>query len=107
MKPTFLRMVGAHRANDFSFGLGQCRRDIPEGTFGFTGVNWCDDCKAGFDEELGYKVTHRQTWEQPEEGYNYCPHCGSEDCGENEQDHDLKVTKRYSIHRNPNYRKSA
>ena len=106
IKPKFLRTVGSHRASDWSFGLAVARTDIPEGTFGYVAPFWCDDC-AGPCGEPEYRMTHRQTLEQPEEGVEICPHCGSEDCGENQQDHELKAIHRYSIHRNPSYRKTA
>jgi hypothetical protein len=76
--------------------LTYARDSIPEGEFGFIGRNFCDDCGCGFDEDLDYRMTHRQTWEQPEEGMDVCPHCGSMDCGENEQDHGMRVVNRYS-----------
>lgn len=103
LEPRFLRYVGRHKANDWSFGLLQCRRDIPQGSFGYVGQYWCEDC-GGFDEELCWHTTHRQTWEQPEEGYNYCPHCGSNEVGESDQfGHHFKLTKRY---RRPNMERS-
>ena len=81
-----------------SLSLTCGRRDLPRSAFGFIGRNFCDECK-GFDEGLNYHMTHRQTWDQPEEGVESCPHCGSRNCGENEEDHAMKVIRRYSIHR--------
>lgn len=97
MEPTFFKTVGRHHANNYSFGLAQCRMDIPDGEFGYVGKNWCDDCGRGFDDDLEYHMTYRQTWEQPEEGIEVCPHCGSENAGENQQDHDLRLVKRFSV----------
>ena len=84
--PSFLRTVGRWRANDWSFGLSHSRGDIPEGTFGHVAPFWCDDCGAPCGEPE-YHMTYRQTLEQPEEGVECCPECGSEDCG----DHDPRL----------------
>lgn len=107
IKPNFLRTVGRWRANDFSFGMGYFRCDIPEDSFGFIGANFCDRCKRGFDEEMEYHRTFKGNYWQPEEGIEVCPHCGSDEAGENQQDHNLKATKRYSIHMNPKYRETV
>ncbi len=107
IRPQFLRTVGTHRANDCSFGLAVARRDIPEGSFGHVAPFWCDECKAPCDEPV-YKMTYRQTLEQPEEGVELCPSCGSEDCGEHQDPQlSLRAIRRYSIHLTPNYRMSA
>ena len=82
------------------------RLAIPCGTFGYIGTNFCDSC-GGFDDDLEYHRTHRQTWFQPEEGIEVCPHCGSRDCGPNEQAHGMKVVRRYSIPKSPNHRSVA
>ncbi len=105
-RPRFLRMVGAHRANDASFGLAVARRDVEEETFGHISKYSCMTCGPCGEPE--YHRTHRATYWEPEEGVELCPSCGSEDCGEN-QDPELgcKVVARYSIHRNPSYRMSA
>ena len=94
-RPRFLRMVGAHRANDASFGLAVARRDIEEETFGHISKWSCMHCGPCGEPES--HMTYRQTLEQPEEGVERCPSCGSEDCGEN-QDPDLscKVVSRSS-----------
>lgn len=81
-RPRFLRMVGAHRANDASFGLAVARRDIEEETFGHISKFMCDYC--GPISEPEYRMTHRQTMEQPEEGVECCPECGTDNCGENQ-----------------------
>ena len=98
----FLRTVGAHRASTFSHGLAVDRGSIPEDTFGHLAKYSCDECEGPCDEPV-YKMTYRQTLEQPEEGVELCPSCGSEDCGEH-QDPQLSLR---AIRRNPNYRMSA
>ena len=101
-----MNWMGQWLSNRNAFGLTVCRGDIPEGAFGYVSTWWCDWCKSACGEPV-YHMTHRQTWEQPEEGVETCPECGSEECGENQNDHGMKVTNRYSIHRNPNYRKAS
>ena len=86
-----------------AFGMLTCRRDIPKGSFGHVAIWWCYHC-AGPCGEPEYHMTHRQTWEQPEEGVMVCPECGYEDCGEHDDPKPMKVLNRYSIHRNPSYR---
>ncbi len=54
------------------------RGDIPVGTFGAIRRWSCEQC-GPLDEEPGYKVTHRQTMECPEEGVDECPDCGGLD----------------------------
>jgi hypothetical protein len=111
MRPKFLRMVGAHRASDYSFTLMSNRGEIEEGTFGHTASYWCQDCKGPCGEPE-YHMTHRETWGydggQPEEGVNLCPACGSEECGDHDDpDLTLKLTNRYQIHRHPSYREAV
>ena len=84
------------KRSERALSLTYARRDMPRGEFGFIGRNFCDDCK-GFDEDLEYHRTHRQTLWEPEEGLDVCPHCGSDNCGENEQDHTTKVINRYRL----------
>ena len=80
--------------------------DPVSATFGKAAPYRCVNCGPIYREPK-YHMTHRQTLESPEEGEVYCEECGSEECGDNEEGCIITVTKRYSIHRNPNYRKSA
>ena len=98
--------LGQWQNNTNAFGLTTCRGDIDAEFFGHVSTWWCHDCKGPCAEPV-YHMTHPQTLEQPEEGVEVCPSCGSEECGENQQDHGMKVVSRYSIHRNPNYRGAA
>ena len=97
MRPKFLRMVGKWRANDCSFGLAFDRGGIEEG-IGYISKYWCDHCGEACGEPE-WHMTHRATREDPEDGYNACPSCGSDECGDNYQDHDLKQVRRYTIYR--------
>ncbi len=81
IKPRFLRMVGAHRANDFSFGMAFHRGDIPKGCFGSI---------PPWEDESG-----EPSWSAADEGYDW------------HHNPAFKAVRRRSIHRNPNYRKSA
>ena len=54
------------------------RDDIPVGEFGCIRQWSCEEC-GPLDDEPGYRVTHRQTMECPEEGVNECPDCGGLD----------------------------
>lgn len=92
-EPVFSRMIGSHRANDYSLSLTQARRDIPKGVFGFVGSYWCHDCK-GFDREPKSVCTSRPTYWEPGEYEWECPKCGSRNVGENEQAHGMKVLHR-------------
>ena len=83
-------------SNDQSLCLTTCRDDIPEGYFGHVSAWWCDACK-GHCGEPEYHMTHRQTLEDPEEGVEVCPSCGSEDCGENQNDHGMRIVNRYTM----------
>lgn len=108
LRPQFLRVVGAHRANDNSFGLVIARDDIPEGSFGAIAPYCCSECGPTWSEPETYCVSEA-SWGfyggEPAEYQTECALCGGEEVG----DHDdprlsLKMTKRYSIHRNPSYR---
>lgn len=109
-KPMFLRTVGAYRASTFSHGLAVDRGSIPSETFGHLAKYSCDKC--GPISEPDVVCVSKESWGfwggQPAEYEAVCPNCGGSECGDVDS-HELhmKVTKRYSIHRNPNYRKSA
>lgn len=110
LKPRFLRTVGAHRANDYSFGLAQARRDIDEGAFGHLPRWACATCGPISEPET--ICVSRETWGfwggEPAEYANVCPGCGGEECGEYDDPRlALKQLRRFSIHRNPSYRGAA
>lgn len=87
LKPKFLRKVGSHRANDWSFGFTQCRSAIPEGTFGYLHKYECDHCDHFFDKPEDHSG--------PDGGYSCCPECGG---GYSDNDgKPFKVTNRYTI----------
>ncbi len=94
------------KRTEMALSLTYARRDIPWESFGFIGRNFCDDCK-GFDGDIPWHTTSRASRWEPEDGYHYCPSCGSDEVGKNQQDHGMKVVRRYSIHRNPNYKGAA
>ena len=99
--PRFLRMVGRHRASDWSFGLAVCRGDIPEGCFGHIAPYWCFDCEGPCGEP-DCVCTARETWGyyggQPAEYENACPACGCSECGEHDDPElRVKVVNRYRI----------
>lgn len=107
MNAPFLRTVGRHRANVDSFTLAFCRGDIPAESFGATAPNWC--CKCGpiwseLEEVCHFKGSY---WQPPDYSLR-CPDCGREECAEHEYpEKAMKLNRRYSIHRNPNYRGAA
>jgi hypothetical protein len=79
-----------------SFGLSVARTDIPEGNFGYVAPYWCSSCNGPCDEPV-YHMTHRQTLEQPEEGEETCPSCGSEECGEHTDPAGMKILGRRRV----------
>lgn len=57
----------------------------------------CPNCETAVgSEDLAYIVDQQQTWEDPEEGHNACPHCDVElDCSDLQKptfEHWLKLT---------------
>lgn len=105
--PRFFRTVGRHRANDCSFTLSYNRGDISAEFFGAIAPNWCLKCGPVW-EELAEVCHFKGSYWQPPDYSLRCPNCGREDCGEHEYpEKAVKLVRRYSIHRNPNYRGAA
>ena len=82
----------------YHFGMTADRASIPEGAFGFLAKWWCDHCGTACGEPE-WRMTHRGTYWEPEDGYNACPSCGSDECGEHQDPKGMKVTNRYIITR--------
>ena len=68
---------------------------LDDDQFGAEFPYWCERC--GPIRDLTYYMTHRQTWETPEEGDDCCDRCGSCDTGEMDGHEAFSLVKRYKV----------
>ena len=88
----------------FPLYLGPMPRDIPE-AFGYRYPFRCATC--GPIQEVHSVETIRPSWDDPGDGYDYCPNCGSTDVSENDTFTPFRATRRRRIHSNHSMRIAA
>ena len=73
------------------------RSMLDDDQFGADLPYWCGRC--GPIRNLTYYMSHRATWETPEEGDDCCDRCGSSDTGERDADgHEaFSLVSRYKV----------
>ena len=84
--------------------FGHAEWDIPE-AFGYRYTFRCATC--GPIQEIRSIETIRPSWDDPGDGYDYCPNCGSLDVAENDTFKPFRMIRRRRIHSNHSMRIAA
>ena len=83
---------------------GHAEWDIPE-AFGYRYLFRCATC--GPIQEIRSIETIRPSWDDPGDGYDYCPNCGSTDVSENDTFKPFRMIRRRRIHSHHSMRIAA